>query len=1023
MRPIRLTIEAFGPYVARQVLDFQELGGHEFFLIHGPTGSGKTTLLDAICYALYGETSGNGRNGVQMCCQQATPEAETVVRFDFRIGSAHYRAERRPEQDVAKKRGTGTTRRPGEAVLWRATIMDCDPGIGDDGWTPLATKANQVNALVTQMLGFSSEQFRQVILIPQGRFREVLESDSKKREEILETLFGTERFSALQNSLKTKARALEDRARTGEEQKKALLQAQQVETTEALSEKHSSAQQAIREIEEQLPPLQNRHDAAVKALGNARQLETLFQESEAANKAHTNLVLLDPKIKSARQSIALAQKASALRPEHELWQQARQHAESSGREINNLRSTLPQLQTAVDEAVKNHATAEGKIPRIKALEAEASRLQCLQPKLAEWIQILAAVEISNKTFLQISTEAKRLQNEAVDLANEIPKTERRWSEVIDARSRIPQLEIDLKNATDTLSLLRQRVILTTDLNSKEKLLEIRKASNKKLAQQHRLLRQLLSEEQTRWNNSQAELLASQLSDGNPCAVCGSVQHPSPAHTGDTTALPSHAKLESAREDFAKVEMKLEEARDAFQNFDNEVVGLRAKRDALPEISTDAAELQERIEKLTSDIERFRKLAASTTETELAELRKKSEQAQVVKVAAETQRTNAETHHQRDLAARDLLARDIPEDLRTPDAIKHKIASLQREIQQAEQARKQAETTRQEKANTLRDAHAKIETLTEAAQAAEVAMLERHRAWLVALQSAAFTDETMWLAARLEPAASEKLSREIDQFTREIAASLDRLSRARDALAKTGATERPDIETLNQHARLAGEMLHTLRDQRTRLARDLETLEDALARLAKMEHSFGELQAAYSVAGRLAEVVNGKNPLNLTLQRFVLTAFLDDTLIAATARLVRMSRGRFHLERRRELTDLRRSSGLDLDVFDEFTGQSRNVNTLSGGEAFLASLSLALGLADVVQSYSGGLRMEALFIDEGFGTLDPEALEEALKVLMDLRENGRLVGIISHVPELKERIDVRLEVTATRQGSEARFVTL
>ena len=191
-------------------------------------------------------------------------------------------------------------------------------------------------------------------------------------------------------------------------------------------------------------------------------------------------------------------------------------------------------------------------------------------------------------------------------------------------------------------------------------------------------------------------------------------------------------------------------------------------------------------------------------------------------------------------------------------------------------------------------------------------------------------------------------------------------------------------------------------------------------MAALETEFGALQQAYSIAGRVSDAVNGRNPLGLTLQRFVLTAFLDDTLIAATARLERMSRGRYRLERRREREDMRRASGLDLDVFDEFAGQARSVNTLSGGESFLASLSLALGLADVVQSYAGGIRMEALFIDEGFGTLDQEALDDALKTLMDLREKGRLVGIISHVPELKERIDVRLEVTATRGGSQAKF---
>jgi exonuclease SbcC len=211
-------------------------------------------------------------------------------------------------------------------------------------------------------------------------------------------------------------------------------------------------------------------------------------------------------------------------------------------------------------------------------------------------------------------------------------------------------------------------------------------------------------------------------------------------------------------------------------------------------------------------------------------------------------------------------------------------------------------------------------------------------------------------------------------------------------------------------------------EQAKLSGERDRLGKAVTRLEELNREFTELQRVYSVAGKIADAVSGKNPLGLTLQRFVLTTFLDDTLLAASARLVKMSRGRYRLERRRERTDQRRASGLDLDVFDEHTGFSRSVTTLSGGESFLASLALALGLADVVQSYSGGMRMDALFIDEGFGTLDPEALDEALKVLMDLRESGRMVGIISHVPELKERIDVRLEITANREtGSSARFV--
>ena len=377
------------------------------------------------------------------------------------------------------------------------------------------------------------------------------------------------------------------------------------------------------------------------ALENARRLETLFLEMDASNKSNAALALREPEIATARQRITLEQKASAIRPEHELWQQARRQAESSNRELDQLRATLPRLQNAVDEAVKLHISAEHNVPLIKQLEAETTRLQGLEPKLAEWTRTLTVVETSYKSLQQISTDTERLKKVATDLSTEIPKTERRWSEVLDARSHIPQLETDLKSATDALSYLRQRVQLSTDLAAKERALETRKASGKKLAEQHQRLRQSLSDEQTRWNNGQAELLASQLSEGDPCPVCGSIQHPSPAHTGDSTNLPSQEKLESARDTVADTEKKLDEARDAFRQADKEVAELRAKRDALPEVGIVAAELQMRFEKLTTDLVRLRKLVASTSETELTELRKKSEQAQVAKSAAETKLAEAE----------------------------------------------------------------------------------------------------------------------------------------------------------------------------------------------------------------------------------------------------------------------------------------------------------------------------------------------------------------------------------------------
>jgi len=241
------------------------------------------------------------------------------------------------------------------------------------------------------------------------------------------------------------------------------------------------------------------------------------------------------------------------------------------------------------------------------------------------------------------------------------------------------------------------------------------------------------------------------------------------------------------------------------------------------------------------------------------------------------------------------------------------------------------------------------------------------------------------------------------------------------MEKAEDVKEPDIESLEEAAGEADDTLTIAKGQEVKLSERLDALGRTLASLKENTRKTEELEKQNQVLGYVADVANGNNPWKLTFQRFVLGALLDDVLVAASERLKIMSRGRYLLLRERNVADRRQAAGLALAVQDHYTGDSRPVGTLSGGESFLAALSLALGLADVVQSYAGGIRLDAMFIDEGFGSLDSEALDLAMRALEDLRAGGRLVGIISHVPELKERIDARLEVTAGKSGSQARFV--
>jgi exonuclease SbcC len=1019
MKPLRLIMEAFGPYAAKQSLNFAELGGADFFLIHGPTGSGKTTLLDAMAFALYGETSGAGRTGMQMRSQQADAGMETCVCFDFRVGDNFFRVERRPEQEVAKKRGTGTTRRNPEASLWRGTETGVDPGESEEGWMPVATQAGKVTTEVERMLGFSSEQFRQVILIPQGRFREVLEANSQKREEILESLFGTQRFTRLTERLKAQAAAMEKKATEGETNKKALLTSHGVETAEALQGRLTTIGVQIQEQAAKLAELKKQRDESAQALTNATKADAVHSELAAAKVSFDKINARDPEISQSRARLERARCAGDLRATRELWQQAKQQAGQTDQAAELCKKAIPGLTVAVERASKEKAKAEQRLPREKEIAGEIQRLTSLKPKVAEWSSSQSALNQAIKIAAEATDEAVKLRGTSTVAVAKIPDAEKRSDEANASRAKLPTLESAQKAIVDQSAVLLRRDKLTTALAEKDAALAKRKAAGAELRTKHKAAKDALDAEQRRWDQGQAAFLASKLVGGQACPVCGSPHHPFPAHDAPEN-LPSEERLQEARQLEQGAKESVDKAVEQYHLAAREAEALRAELKGLPEVSSDSASLKGQEAELTKQIAGLKELIKSVPAGWLDGIRRTAAEAQKKAEAADTRLAELVGTRARQQANYNALAKDIPEDLRVVGALEVRLKDLIKESSSLEAARTGAERQLQQHTEKLKSAQAKEEELVKAQNAQRALAAQREIEWVEALKKAQFANDHAWLEACLVPQEIEKLAKEIEEYASGLASTKDRLKRAEDAMAQVAA-QRPDLLSVRATAQKADADHQVMVANHATVLGERDRLNKAVERLAELDREFAELQRVYSVAGKIADAVSGKNLLGLTLQRFVLTTFLDDTLLAASARLVKMSRGRYRLERRRERTDLRRASGLDLDVFDEHTGFARSVNTLSGGESFLASLALALGLADVVQSYSGGMRMDALFIDEGFGTLDPEALDEALKVLMDLRESGRLVGIISHVPELKERIDVRLEIIPTRAGSSARFV--
>jgi exonuclease SbcC len=361
------------------------------------------------------------------------------------------------------------------------------------------------------------------------------------------------------------------------------------------------------------------------------------------------------------------------------------------------------------------------------------------------------------------------------------------------------------------------------------------------------------------------------------------------------------------------------------------------------------------------------------------------------------------------------ATQVPENLRDPAALEKLLAQARANQESLSQSFKRAQEAYQSAQSQQAAAIAALKTRQEAAAESQLRLNSAEEAFIAALAQHGFVDEPAFVAAKLVPEAIVALAQRIRQHDQALATAQDRLTRAATAVA---GIPPPNLEELLESRNNAqGKLEAVLAEQNKLQAKNAERVRTA-EMLEEIRLELGDISKRYQVMGHLAEIANGKNT-NITFQRYVLAALLDNVLIQASQRLRKMTSNRYTLQRFKDVSDKRRAAGLDIEVFDEQTGTARSANTLSGGEGFMASLSLALGLSDVVQSYAGGIQLDTLFIDEGFGTLDPESLDMAMKALIELQQKGRLVGIISHVDELKQQLEHGIEIRFAAGGSSAR----
>ena len=1025
MKPISLTMEAFGPYRDSVTLDFNELQDHSMFLIAGPTGAGKTSILDAMVYALYGEPSGEVRKTDAIRSDFAEPHRVTRVDFSFAIGDAQYRVERLPKQMVAKKRGTGMREQNASATVYE---------MKDGEWKVIATSAAAIRDTIQKIIGFRKDQFLQVVLLPQGEFRKLLVASTSEREELLHTLFRTELYRKLQEVLKTAY----DEAKAGVEENLT----KQTAFIQSIPHDGATPMLTIEHVRELLANRGSHRDTLAidrdEAVNMVEQFNVLRNQWSLYNQAQQSLTEATLKLDlvKARETerINLNEKVqflNSLAPTHELY---KQYIEKQA-----VLKTLEQALSDAEERVKLATQHEAKCLEVySGLEGQAESIQAKRTTLAQFQQQAEKfdeLDVLKKEFSTLhssleefdskkSEDALAKQRELVKtLENDLESLRKQLQDKNKFLEATPVIQGQLNDLHRYSELLEEISKVQKEIDDKGQTLvsldEIVQVAKVHLERLEHLMQEGLAFE-----------LVHLVVDNEPCPVCGSTDHPQLAAKPEI--YPTKDEIEEARI-----------ARDvALQKQASEVGQQKTLVIRLDEL-TKQVDAQVSTLKLSIDGFSEKKFASVQQDLlakmeQLTALRGKSEllsktiadKEHKLKVARDKLATLELAHNEllknlHDLEIRissvqaniDALSKTLP--TTNMAAWQKQLESLDSDITVYDEQVKVGKTNLDAAREQLNAKRGRLETLSSQVKEETKNFNLMYKNYTQSLQTISLAEDDFVEALRD--------IKEIETYRTQLHALDEAFNKAQavyDAALKASETVVKPSDTVSDEIyATAVEHRDTLVGNLAAWDKETKHIETTLNSLEELETAMGEAREKVKFLSRLNDLANGGEQgfKNVTFERYVLGAILDEVVYAANLRLQKMSRSRYSLERSDYTGGGRGKQGLDLAVMDAFTGQSRPANTLSGGETFLASMALALGLADVIQSYAGGIHMDTMFIDEGFGTLDPDTLELAMETLVQLQSSGRLIGMISHVPELKSRIPAHLEVIRGDDGSTAKFV--
>ena len=921
MRPIKLTMSAFGPYASRTVLDLDVLGTSGLYLITGDTGAGKTTIFDAITFALYGEASGNNRESAMFRSKYASAETPTEVELTFAYAGKEYYIKRNPEYDRPKARGEGFTTERANAELRYP-----------DG--RVVTKLREVDRAVEEIMGIDRNQFTQIAMIAQGDFLKLLLASTDDRKKIFQKIFRTRCYYVLQEKLKSESGKLGREYENVSASIRQYIDGIQCDEDDALTIKVRNAKAGMCSIEETLELLSMliENDRAVE--------ETLDEEQKAISQALDEI------------TVTLTN--------HEAWSRARRSLEESKNGLNEALVELDIRKNKLQAEEANKPEIETIRNRIAAIEAEIPEYQELDHKIRERDTLKTRTDKLSEELIKQKERLEALQKTIEALSEERKALEKADKEKAELEAK-KQKEEDKRQAVQGIS---------KELGDLEKLEKQLEKDQKSYADRSAVYEQTYREYQRQFRlylDEQAGIIAETLTDGAPCPVCGSTTHPAKAIKAETA--PSKEKLdaskttyESAQEEARKASEKAaqtkgqaDEKRNAVLMMLAEMFGEATIADAEGLINDKLAEIAAVLEALQHAIDAQQEKIKRRIEIDKLLPKKNTEMGDVSVSISDNEKT-------------------ISGNNATLTSLKTRMDELTRKLTY-ESEKKAKETKR-----ALQDEQKKLE---EAYVSAEKA---------------------------------------VNSQSETIAAFRAAMEEASKVLAEAKEIDEDSVKAKQTELKLRnGEI-----DQKKKVINARKSANEfAEKEIRAKSAEVTAIEAKWTWVKALSNTANGNisGKEKVMLETYIQMTYFDRIIARANTRFMVMSGGQYELKRRKEAENNRSQSGLELDVIDHYNGTERSVKTLSGGESFKASLSLALGLSDEIQSSAGGIKLDTMFVDEGFGSLDDESLNQAMRALQNLTEGHRLVGIISHVSELKERIDKQIVVTKEKSGGSKVHVLL